>query len=121
MYYLSIDTSFSAAHFLRGYEGNCSLIHGHNWKIRVTIKTTRLDEVGMGLDFKDIKDLSWQVCGKYDHQCINDIEPFNELNPTAENLAKFFFDEIGKLLPDQIEMHKISLWETENYLVEYTV
>ncbi len=119
MYYLSIDTVLSAAHFLEGYEGDCAKIHGHNWKIRITVKTNKLDKVGMGLDFKAIKDCSWQVLGKYDHHCLNEIAPFNKINPTAENLAKFLYDEITRLLPESIAMHKISLWETENYLVEY--
>lgn len=119
MYYLSIDTMLSAAHFLRGYDGNCSKIHGHNWKIRITVKTDQLNDIGIGLDFNEIKELSWQIFKSYDHLCINDVPPFDKINPTAENLARHFYEQIDKLLPAHVKMHKISLWETENFLVEY--
>ncbi|HGY56797.1 MAG TPA: 6-carboxytetrahydropterin synthase QueD [Caldithrix abyssi] len=120
MYILSIETMISAAHRLREYDGNCVRIHGHNWKIRVEVKTDTLNELGMGIDFKELTDLSWQVVGRFDHQEINSIPPFDTMNPTAENLARYFYQEIGKLLPPPIRMHKISLWETDKYMVEYS-
>ena len=119
MYYLSIETYISAAHQLNDYQGNCALLHGHNWKIKVQVKTDILDKVGMGLDFKDLKEITWKVAGKFDHQIINKIPPFDKMNPTAEHLSKYFYDEIGKLLPQHIKVNKIYLWETDKYLVEY--
>ena len=120
MYILSIETMISAAHRLREYEGNCVRLHGHNWKIRVEVKTDTLNNLGMGIDFKDLADLAWQVIGRFDHQEINTIPPFDQMNPTAENLARYFYEEIGRLLPEPILMHKIALWETDKYRVEYS-
>jgi 6-pyruvoyltetrahydropterin/6-carboxytetrahydropterin synthase len=119
MYYLSIETTISAAHRLEGYTGNCSILHGHNWKIKVKVKTDVLDNVGMGLDFKDLKELTWKVVGKFDHQTINNIPPFDKMNPTAEHLAKYMYEEINQLLPKHIQVDRISLWETEKYMAEY--
>ncbi|MHB2147647.1 6-carboxytetrahydropterin synthase QueD [Calditrichota bacterium LG25] len=120
MYQLSIDLMFSASHHLRGYEGPCQRIHGHNWKVQVVVKSERVDSIGMVIDFKDLSDLAWQVVGKFDHQMVNDIEPFDQINPTAENLSRYFFTEIARLLPDGVEMQAIRLWETPRYMIEYS-
>lgn len=120
MFNLSIDTSFSAAHLLRDYDGPCSRTHGHNWKIRVEVLADTLDEKGIAIDFKDLKNLTWQVIGKFDHSNFNDIAPFDTLNPTAENIVKYFFDELKKILPEGTRLNKIRLWETEKYAVEYS-
>jgi len=119
MYRLAIQTSISAAHYLKDYNGNCSLMHGHNWKIQVEVKSDQVDKVGMVIDFKDIKEITWKVAGKYDHQVFNQIPPFDTQNPTAENISKHFYEEITKLLPEGIKMDRIKLWETDNYSIEY--
>jgi len=118
MYRLSIETSISAAHLLRDYEGPCARLHGHNWKIKVQVATDRLNDIGIAIDFKDLKDITWQVAGRFDHQNFNEIPPFNDINPTAENIVHFFFEQIRGLLPDGVKLEKVSLWETEKYLVE---
>ncbi len=119
MYKLSVDITISGAHRLNNYVGDCTRLHGHNWKIRVTVISDRLNEAGMVIDFKDLQDLSWQVVGRFDHQFFNEIGPFTEMNPTAENLARHFYNEIDRRLPKHVRMDKISIWETEKYLVEY--
>jgi len=119
VYTLSIETAISSAHLLRDYEGPCSRIHGHNWKIRVEVSTNELDKHGIGIDFLDLKKITWQVVGPFDHNSFNEIPPFDKLNPTAENIVKYFYDEIEKLLPSGIIMKLIRLWETEKYAVEY--
>ncbi len=119
MYRLAIQTSISAAHHLNDYEGNCALMHGHNWKIQVEVKSDQVDRVGMVIDFKDLKEITWQVVGKYDHQVLNNVSPFDNQNPTAENISKHFYLEIAKLLPQGVQMDRIRLWETENYSIEY--
>jgi 6-pyruvoyltetrahydropterin/6-carboxytetrahydropterin synthase len=119
VYILSIETSISSAHLLRDYDGPCSRNHGHNWKIRVEVGTNDLDEQGIAIDFLDLKKITWQVVGPFDHNNFNDIPPFDKLNPTAENIVKYFYDEIEKLLPSGITMKSIRLWETEKYAVEY--
>jgi 6-pyruvoyltetrahydropterin/6-carboxytetrahydropterin synthase len=120
MYKLSAMISISSAHYLNKYDGDCARLHGHNWKIKVDVTAQTLDESGMALDFKELKNITWKAIGKYDHQVFNKVEPFTKLNPTAENIARHFYHEIAAQLPDNIKMSKISLWETEKYLVEYS-
>jgi 6-pyruvoyltetrahydropterin/6-carboxytetrahydropterin synthase len=120
MFNLSINASISAAHLLRDYEGPCSRLHGHNWHIRVEVLADKLDEKGIAMDFKDLNELTWQVIGKFDHNNFNDIAPFDKLNPTAENIVKYFYDELKKILPEGTRLNKICLWETEKYAVEYS-
>ncbi len=120
MYKLSIDTMISASHYLRDYSGPCQRVHGHNWKIQVVVTGEDLNATGMVIDFKDLTDLTWSVVGKFDHQMLNEVEPFTEMNPTAENMARYFFREIGKKLPAGVRMAAIRLWETDKYMVEYS-
>ena len=120
MYRLQIQTSISAAHFLQEYDGNCSVLHGHNWKIEVIVKSDQVDKVGMVIDFKDLKEITWQVAGNYDHRVFNEVPPFNTQNPTAENISRHFYREISKRLPVGVNMDRIRLWETDNYAIEYS-
>ncbi len=117
---LSFETVISSAHFLRDYQGICSRIHGHNWKIRVEIRADKLNKEGMVIDFKELKKLTWEVIGPFEHQNLNDISPFDKINPTAENIVKYFFKELKRILPNEINLVNIRLWETENYSVEYS-
>ena len=119
MYKISIETQISAAHLLRDYEGPCSRLHGHNWKILVVVMSNTLDKHGIAIDFLDLKNLTWKVVGKFDHNNFNIIPPFDKINPTAENIVKYFFEEIEKLLPSNASLKSIRLWETEKYAVEY--
>lgn len=120
MFKLSALLNFSSAHYLNEYKGDCARLHGHNWKVLVEVSADELDVTGMAMDFKDLNDMAWKVIGKFDHQVINEVEPFNQVNPTAENLARYFYEEIKRTLPANIKMEKIGLWETEKYLVEYS-
>lgn len=120
MYKLSALLNFSSAHYLSDYDGYCARLHGHNWKVQVDVTANMLGDNGMAMDFKDLNEIAWEVIGKFDHQVINEVKPFDEINPTAENLARYFYDEIKKTLPSDIKMSKIGLWETEKYLVEYS-
>ena len=119
MYKLSALLNFSSAHYLNDYDGNCARLHGHNWKVQVEVAAGELNKLGMAMDFKDLDKLAWDVIGKFDHQVVNKINPFDALNPTAENMARYFYREINKGLPAGIKMEKLSLWETDKYLVEY--
>ena len=93
MYEVTVEDSFAAGHYLRNYKGKCENPHGHNYKVRVTLAGKDLDKAGLLLDFKDLREVMKHVIERLDHQMINDIAPFTELNPSAENLAKYFFDE----------------------------
>ena len=120
-YTLKIVTDFASAHTLRDYPGDCSRMHGHNWKVEVEVIASDLDQVGMGVDFKVIKQATKAIAGQLDHRYLNDLEPFKETNPTAENIAAYFFSELsGNLNNSTISVHAVTLWETERACVRYT-
>ena len=119
MYNLSIETNFSAAHHIKGHEGSCRRLHGHNWKIKVDVSAEKLNKIGIALDFQHLQDLTREVLKQFDHQYINEMPPFTDMNPTAENLARYIYEQIEGKLPEGIKMRKVSLWEGEKYCVEY--
>lgn len=121
LYTIKIITDFAAAHLLRGYEGECSRLHGHNWKVEVEVIAHTLDQVGMGVDFKDIKATTREVIGSMDHRNLNDLPPFDKINPTAENLAAHIYKLLGeKLNDDRAQISAVTIWETERACVKYT-
>lgn len=120
-YTMKILLDFAAAHLLRNYEGVCNRLHGHNWKVEVQVTATQLDDVGMGMDFKDIKDATRELIGKLDHRNLNDIPPFDKINPTAENISAYLYKELSKTLnTDDIKVSSLTLWETDRACVTYT-
>ncbi|HUW30930.1 MAG TPA: 6-carboxytetrahydropterin synthase QueD [Planctomycetota bacterium] len=114
MYELVFQTHFAAAHNLRGYQGSCERLHGHNWKVDVVLRADKLDQLGMVIDFRDIKSATKGLLDSLDHRYLNELDPFHEANPTTENVSKWIFDELGKLLPAHIRIHKVTTWESEN-------
>ena len=120
-YTLKILTDFASAHTLRNYPGACSRMHGHNWKVELEIEATQLNDIGIAIDFKQMKKATNEVCDRLDHQYLNDIEPFHKINPTAENIAAYLYSEIGKLINDDtVKVSMVTLWETERACVRYT-
>ncbi|MCK5091088.1 MAG: 6-carboxytetrahydropterin synthase QueD [Gammaproteobacteria bacterium] len=118
---LKIVTDFASAHTLRDYPGDCSRMHGHNWKVEVEVTATKLDDVGMGIDFKRIKKATREVAERLDHRYLNDIKPFDEINPTAENLAAYFYRELTTLLNGpHVSVSAVTMWETERACVRYS-
>jgi 6-pyruvoyltetrahydropterin/6-carboxytetrahydropterin synthase len=120
MYHISIETKFSAAHSINGYEGPCRQLHGHDWKIQIEVKTDRLNGMGMAIDFHQLQDITRDVLKQFDHQHINQLPQFQELNPTAENIAKYIYEQVESKLPKGVWMKQISLWEGEQYCVRYS-
>jgi len=119
-YTLKILTDFASAHTLREYPGACARMHGHNWKVEAEVRTSSLDEIGMGVDFKVIKQATRDIAAKLDHRYLNDIEPFTDINPTAENIAAHFYQELSaQLNNERISVHAVTLWETERACVRY--
>lgn len=113
-YTLKIIEDFASAHTLRDYPGDCNRMHGHNWKIEVEVAAERLDAVGMGVDFKVIKHAARSLAKQLDHRYLNDIEPFDKVNPTAENIAAFFYQGLSKALNNErVRVSSVTLWETE--------
>ena len=120
-YTLKVITEFASAHTLRDYPGACSRMHGHNWKVELEAVATKLDDVGMGVDFKQMKHIAREVGDRLDHRYLNELEPFTEINPTAENIAAYLYREISKQLnSDTITVSAVTLWETERACVRYS-
>jgi len=120
-YTLKIVTDFAASHSLRNYEGACQRMHGHNWKIEVEATANRLNEVGMAVDFKVIKKATNQVIEGLDHYHLNDIPPFTEINPTAENIAAHLYTSIGTIInTDTVKISAVTVWETERACARYS-
>src|SRR5512142_1445821 len=117
MFEVSVEDTFAAGHALRGYRGKCENPHGHNYKVRITLAGEQLDSIGLLYDFKDLKTVMNEVIERLDHQMLNDIEPFRTLNPSAENMAKYFYDEISARLraatDGRVRVKQVKLWETD--------
>ena len=120
-YTLRISTDFASAHTLRGYPGACSRLHGHNWKVEVEVEARQLDMLGMGLDFKVIKRSAKELVGGLDHRYLNEISPFDKVNPTAENIAAYLYQGLAERLNDErVQVRTVTLWETDRACVRYT-
>lgn len=123
MYEVSVEDSFASGHYLRNYRGKCENPHGHNYKVRITVAGTDLDRAGLLLDFRELKDAMNSVIDKLDHQMLNDIEPFITLNPSAENMAKYFYDEVNAALDTstagRVRVKRVKLWETDTSIATY--
>ena len=121
MFVLKIVTDFASAHSLRNYPGDCSRLHGHNWQVEVSVCSQVLDDNGIAIDFREIKKQTKLVIKRVDHQYLNEIEPFDVLNPTAENIAKYFFDEVGLLVNNEnVKVKDVVIWETPRSAVTYS-
>jgi 6-pyruvoyltetrahydropterin/6-carboxytetrahydropterin synthase len=123
MFEVTVDAGFSSGHYLRNYRGKCENPHGHNYKVQVTLQGKELDEAGLLLDFKLLKQVLKPVVEYLDHQMINDLEPFTTVNPSAENLAKYFFDETNKQLAGmtsgRVTVKQSTIFETDTSSAVY--
>jgi 6-pyruvoyltetrahydropterin/6-carboxytetrahydropterin synthase len=113
MYQLKITDWFSAGHQLKGYKGKCESVHGHNFKVEVAVAGKKLDKTGLLLDFKLLKSELAKVLDKLDHKMLNQVAPFNKINPSAENLAEYIFDKFSQKLPAGVELVEVWVWESE--------
>tara|TARA_B110000305_G_scaffold85805_1_gene96658 strand:- start:6 stop:380 length:375 start_codon:yes stop_codon:yes gene_type:complete len=121
IYTLTTFVEFSSAHVLNGHEGACKRMHGHNWKVEVEVCGNKLDNIGMVIDFKEIRNMTKGVVDQLDHRFLNDLNPFKKINPTAENIAQYIYKELSEVMNDkQIEVKSIKLWETEKSAVTFT-
>ncbi|MBO6305420.1 MAG: 6-carboxytetrahydropterin synthase QueD [Selenomonadaceae bacterium] len=122
MYLVKIEEAFEAAHNLRGYDGKCANLHGHNWIIEVEVAGEKLNELGILVDFKDVKRELKKILDEYDHRYLNEIPPFDKINPTAENLARFIYDEFkaNKIFDDNAKLVAVTVFESPKSSVRYT-
>jgi queuosine biosynthesis protein QueD len=109
---LSVKDHFDAAHALEGYPGECRELHGHTWDVEVTVAGRKLDEVGIVYDFKTLKDDLRAALDPFDHAHLNEVPPFDTLNPTAENLAKVVFEALGRRVGKDVSVLEVSVWES---------
>ena len=123
MYEVTVEEDFSSGHYLRNYKGKCENPHGHNYKVRVTLAGAALDEIGLLLDFKLLKQVLMPIIDRIDHQMLNDLEPFTTLNPSAENIAKYFYDETNRHLAGatvgRVRVKACTIWETGTTTATY--
>lgn len=120
MYELTVETSFSAAHQLRGYMGKCEQMHGHNWKVQVHVVASRLNEIDLAVDFHELKQLTKETISSLDHSFLNDMFPFTEKNPSSENIAKWIFDSLKKKInKGYVNLSAVTVWESESASATY--
>ena len=115
MFEVSVEQTFAAGHALRNYKGKCENVHGHNYRVRITIQGDQLDSTGLLEDFLDVKQLIGAVIDYLDHNFINDLPPFDQINPSAENLAKYFYDRVSGGLKSEVpvQVAEVRIWETD--------
>lgn len=122
MYKLMIETDFSAAHQLRGYKGKCENLHGHNWKVQVSVTSEVLNEIELVIDFHELKEITREIVSNLDHKIINNVYPFIEKNPSSENIAKWIYDSLKEKLKvkyDHIEVSSVTVWESSTASATY--
>jgi 6-pyruvoyltetrahydropterin/6-carboxytetrahydropterin synthase len=124
MFEVSVDYTFAAGHALRHYRGKCENVHGHNYRIRITVEGERLNSIGLLVDFVELKKNMRAVADRLDHQFINDLEPFTTINPSAENIAKYFYDELadgvqGETEQGRVRIANVTVWETDTSIASY--
>ncbi len=121
MYHLMIKTSFAAAHNLINYQGDCENLHGHNWRVEVTVGARSLDNAGLGIDFKILKKQTNQLLDELDHKYLNDLEPFKLNSPSSENISCYLFERLSESLnSDNVTVECVNVWESDNACASYT-
>lgn len=120
MYELRVEASFAAAHNLREYQGECENLHGHNWRVEVRVGAEELDRLGMVMDFRVLKGALNGALEALDHKYLNDIPPFDEVNPTTENLCRYVARRLAQVLPRTVSIRRVSCWESEKCGASYT-
>ncbi|MCP4137160.1 MAG: 6-carboxytetrahydropterin synthase QueD [bacterium] len=122
MYILTIEDHFASAHQLRGYQGKCENLHGHNWKVVLSVKGTKLDPIGLLIDFKDLKTILKSTLDELDHKNINETPPFTDINPSSENIAQYLSEKIGKIFSadyPHVEIESVTVWESHTARCKY--
>lgn len=123
MYELTIRTHFDAAHSLPGYPGECSRLHGHTFNVDVTVQGPILNDIGIVYDFKDLKTAAREILDRFDHRHMNEIEPFDKESPTAENIARYMYHELHKILAEggiaPVKVTRVDVWESPTARISY--
>ena len=120
MFEISVEYTFAAGHALRGYKGKCENVHGHNYRVQVMVRGEQLDPTGLLMDFVDLRKGIKGLVERLDHRFLNDLAPFDKVNPSAENLAKYFSDELEPQLRERgLQLQAVTVWETDTTSATY--
>jgi len=122
MFEITVEDSFPAAHALGAYRGPCERVHGHNYRVRVSLAGEQLGEAGLLMDFVEVRRLLREVLAPFDHRLLNEVAPFDTRNPTAENLARYFFEELSRRLAahaPRVRVAEVRIWETDGATAAY--
>jgi len=120
MYQISVEQHFDAAHYLRGYQGKCEALHGHRFRVVAHVEGEKLDDVGMAYDFALLKQRLGQILSRFDHTCLNDVPPFDDINPSSENIAAAIYEELTpELAGAPVTLSCVEVWESPESRVAY--
>lgn len=119
MFGIIVEEVFSASHNLRDYKGECENLHGHNWKVQIVLESEKVNSQGIVIDFKDVKKITKELIGNFDHKYLNELNDFTKNNPTTENISKLLFYELKDKLPEEISVKKVTTWESEDFGASY--
>ena len=119
MFKVSVRSSFAASHELKGYRGDCAALHGHNWGASIVVEVDDVDEVGLGIDFRVLRDHLDKVVLELDHRHLNDLDPFRDINPTAESIARYLFRRVNAQLPEGVRLLEARVDETDEEWASY--
>ncbi len=121
MYQISVEQDFDAAHFLRGYQGKCEALHGHRFRVVVMVTASEVDDIGIAYDFTELKRHLADITAGFDHTCLNDISPFDKINPSSENIAVAIYNELKPKLADApVSLSSVEVWESPQSRVAYS-
>ena len=121
MFEVAVEHTFASGHALRGYRGKCENVHGHNYRVRITMEGEQLDSTGLLVDFLDVKRVMGDAIEYLDHRFINELTPFDKINPSAENIAKYFYDRVSEGLKGEtpVRVAQVTVWETDTSSAVY--
>ena len=121
MYQISVEQDFDAAHFLRGYHGKCEALHGHRFRVVIKVKSSQVDDIGIAYDFRVLKQHLADILARFDHTCLNDMPPFDKINPSSENIASTIYKELQpKLAGAPVSISGVEVWESPQSGVAYS-
>ena len=120
MYKISVEQHFDAAHFLREYQGKCENLHGHRFKVVVTVEASDLNEIGLAYDFTELKRQLADILANFDHTCLNDTPPFDKINPSSENIATTIYNRLKSRFQEKVTLSSVEVWESPQSYVTYS-
>ena len=119
MYQVSVEQHFDAAHYLRDYQGKCDKLHGHRFKVVISLKAKKLNEIGLAYDFVELKRYLGEVLIQFDHTCLNDVPPFDKINPSSENIAITIYDQLKPCFSGEVSLSGVQVWESPQSCITY--